>query len=209
MPLNGPPFGSVPRKAELQVITQMLYFKTYLQSFFTRVASGEVEIYNEFSFQHEYGAYLRARLGSTLRVQFERPVSFFGLAGSGFVKKEIDISVFNPPMAEKYAFELKYPRNGEYPEQMFKACQDICFLEQLHHGGFTRCCFVMVADDPLFYEGGRQSGIYQHFRAGVPIHGHIQKPTGAKDEDVEIDGNYAVTWNAVGDGRRYTLLEVG
>ena len=186
----------------------MIDFRTHLQGFFSCVAKGEIEIYNEFSLQHEYGVYLRPTLGSAFRVKFERPVSFFGLARSGFVKKEIDLAVFTPDLCEKYAFEFKYPRSGQHPEQMFKACQDIYFLEQLHHSGFAQCYFVMVADDPLFYENGRKTGIYSYFRAGVSIHGHIQKPTGAKDEAVEISGNYLIVWNAV-DSRKYAVVKIG
>jgi hypothetical protein len=148
-------------------------------------------------------------LGSKLKIQFERPVSFFGLFRGGFVKKEIDIAIFTSDLSEKYAFELKYPRSGQHPEQMFKACQDIGFLEQLHRSGFTHCYFVMVADDPLFYESGGKTGIYRYFRAGVPIHGHIRKPTGAKDDTIEISGNYPVIWNAVGKDLRYTVVEIG
>ncbi|MCW4046800.1 MAG: hypothetical protein NWE99_04460 [Candidatus Bathyarchaeota archaeon] len=170
------------------------------------MAKGEIEIYNEFSLQHEFGVYLRSVLDSTFKVQFERPVSFFGLARNDFVKKEVDVVVFALDLSEKYAFEFKYPRSGQYPEQMFKACQDIRFLEQLCRNSFTRCFFVMVADDPLFYEGG-ETGIYGYFRAGVPINGHIQKPTGAKDDAVDISGSYNVIWYAV-DKRKYTVVEV-
>lgn len=187
----------------------MIDFQVHLRKFFSGVAKGEVEIYNEFSLQHEYGIFLRAMLGSAFKTQFERPVSFFGLAQSGFVKREIDIAAFTPDLSEKYAFELKYPRNGQYPEQMFKACQDICFLEQLCCAGFARCYFVMVADDPLFYERGTKTRIYKYFRAGVPIHGRIQKPTGAKDDAVEISGSYLVTWNTVDNGLKYAVVEVG
>jgi hypothetical protein len=183
-------------------------FKAHLESFFNSVAKDEIEIYNEFSLQHEFGVYLHALLGSVYRVQFERPVDFFDLARSNFVKKEIDISVFTPDLCVKYAVELKYPRNGQHPEQMFKACQDICFLEQLLHGGFKRCYFVMVADDPLFYEHSNHEGIYKHFRANSPIHGHIQKPTGMKNDAVDISGSYSVNWNMVSKKRKYAVVEI-
>jgi hypothetical protein len=186
----------------------MIDFKTYAKSFFSDVAKGTVEIYNEFSLQHEFGLYLRTTVSTAFKTQFERPVSFFGLHRSNFVKKEIDISVFSPDQPEKYAIELKYPRNGQHPEQMFKACQDICFLEQLRQNGFVKCCFIIVADDHLFYSHGEQTGIYKFFRAGVPIHGHIQKPTGAKDDTVEIIGNYPVVWNGIDKNRKYAVVEI-
>jgi hypothetical protein len=46
--------------------------------FFSRVAAGELEIYNEFSLQHEFGIFLRSVLLG-YRVEFERPVGFYGL----------------------------------------------------------------------------------------------------------------------------------
>lgn len=188
----------------------MIDFQDHLQNFFSNVAKGKVEIYNEFSLQHEIGIFLREMVGSTFQTQFERPFSFFDdLPQSDFVEKEIDVVVFAPGSSEKCAFELKYPRNGQYPEQMFKACQDIYFLEQLHLSGFKRCYFVMVADHPLFYERGVKTGIYKFFRAGVPIHGRIKKPTGAKDEAVEITGRYQLIWNPLKDGQKYAIVEIG
>ena len=109
----------------------MINLLAHAKSFLSDVAKGKAEIYNEFSLQHEFGLYLRPTVGTAFKVQFERPVSFFGLHRGSFVKKEIDISVFASDQSEKYAIELKYSRNGQHPEQMFKACQDIGFLEQL------------------------------------------------------------------------------
>lgn len=186
----------------------MIDFKIHATSFFSDVAKGTVEIYNEFSLQHEFGLYLRTIFGSAFKIQFERPVSFFGAQQGGFVKKEIDISVFTPSQSEKYAVELKCPRNGQYPEQMFKACQDIRFLEQLRHNGFVKCCFIIVADDPLFYSHGEKTGIYKFFRAGIPIHGNIQKPTSAKEDAVEIAGSYSVVWNDIDKNRKYAVVEI-
>jgi hypothetical protein len=72
---------------------------------------------------------------------------------TGLVKKEIDISVLPLDSSERVAIELKFPRNGQYPEQMFKCCQDIRFLEQLVDAGLAAGMFVMVVSDPLFYSG--------------------------------------------------------
>ena len=186
----------------------MIDFKTNSKSFFSRVKKGTVDVYNEFSLQHEFGLYLREKFGADFKIQFERPVSFFGLHRSNFVKKEIDISIFSPNQSEKYAVELKYPRNGQHPEQIFKACQDIYFLENLRENGFVRCCFIIVVDDPLFYSRGRKTGIYKFFRAGIPIHGNIQKPTGAKDDMVKIVGNYPIIWNDIDKKRKYAVVEI-
>lgn len=41
----------------------------------------------------------------------------------------MDIVIYNE--SEKYAIELKYPQNGQYPEQMFSCVKDIKFMEEL------------------------------------------------------------------------------
>lgn len=184
----------------------MLNFNQILRKFFDKVAAAEIEIYNEFSLQHELGIYLRSLTKYGFKVQFERPVSFFGYERKYFEKKEIDIAIFSPDLSAKYAIELKYPRNGQHPEQMFKACQDICFIEQLHAAGFNNTYFVMVADDPLFYERGATEGMYQYFRSNVPVNGIIQKPTGLRDYSFQINGNYNIGWNEVTKSTRYALV---
>jgi hypothetical protein len=105
--------------------------------FFEAVGRGEREIYNEFSLQHELGCFLRSCIPPPLKIQFERPVEFFQPCGSAYEKKEIDISVFSPDRSSRVALELKFPRNGQYPEQMFSSCCDLLFLEQLVSGGFA------------------------------------------------------------------------
>jgi hypothetical protein len=133
-------------------------------------------------------------------------VQFFGIDGSGFVKKEIDISIVSTDKTERMAIELKFPRSGQYPEQMFKFCQDISFVEQIVQAGFTAGFFVAAVDDPLFYTGS-PSGIYAHFRSGLPLHGTIQKPTGKPDEPVKLCGTYTVEWRPAGSVK-YACIRV-
>lgn len=196
----------------------MTDFECLFRQFFSLVAEGEIEIYNEFSVQHELGIHLRCSLSRGLpstKVQFERPVSFFGLERSDFAEKEIDISVFTSDLSVKHAVELKYPRTGQYPEQMFSACKDICFLEQLCKRGFGRCFFIMVADDPTFYEERtKTTGIYQYFRGPgfrghMPLRGVIRKPTGRRDQSIELEGVYDIVWNPVQARMRYAVVAIG
>lgn len=138
----------------------MLDLELAVQEFFAYLNVANLEIYNEFSLQHEFGIYLRSRFPQDkLKVQFERPASFFGIAPAQLAKKEIDISVFETPQKPEIAVELKFPRNGRYPESMFDACCDLAFLENLVAGGFGTGLFVMVVDDHLFYEGPDEEGI--------------------------------------------------
>ena len=172
----------------------MIDVKKEVEAFFERVAHGAIEIYNECSLQHELGIFLRsATTAERFKVQFERPVNFFGLSKSAFVKNEIDLAVFTPDKAERVAIEVKFPRNGQYPEQMFSFCKDIAFVEQLVAAGFNSGFFVVAADDPLFYKGS-QAGIYAHFRGNAALHGTVVKPTGKRDETIQICGSYRVHW---------------
>ncbi len=112
--------------------------KTLLGHFARSVAQNHIEIYNEISLQHEFGVFLRNAQRDS-KVQFERNVSYFFPATNDFLKKEIDLAVFSQDKtALHYAIEFKYPRNGQYPEQMYSFCKDIAFLEQLKRAGFGK-----------------------------------------------------------------------
>ena len=176
-----------------------------LKTFMDRVGTGQIEIYNEFSFQHELGIFLREKCAKDYKVQFKRNTSFFGI--SSLVKKEIDLVVFNEN--EKYAIELKHPLNGQYPEQMFSFVKDIRFMEQLAEAGFTATYCLVLVKDKSFYSGAAQDGIYSYFRGQKPIHGEIHKPTGEQKEEIFIDihGNYIIRWLPCGD-MKYFLVEI-
>jgi len=177
-------------------MTDGLGLAPIVDNIFNLVRRGSVEIYNEFSLQHELGIHLRSALPPEWKVQFERPVDFYGIPRSATGKKEIDITVVRGD--ERHAIELKFPRNGQYPETMFSCCADIEFLEQLTCNGFAGGLFVIAAEDRLFHSGPTGSDLYACFRAERPIHGRIQKPTGARDKTVDIEGSYVLEWRPAG-----------
>jgi len=179
---------------------------TLIESFFNRVKKKEVEIYNEFSLQHELGVHLRSNM-SPSKIEFERPVTFFKLKRSDFVKAEIDICVYRNQKAPDAAIELKFPRAGQYPEQMFSSLRDICFLEQLVMSKFSVGYFVFVADDPWFYSG-RSNGIYRFFRSGTAVTGQVFGPTGNKTRSVNISGQHRVHWKLVQTKMRYFVVPI-
>lgn len=182
-------------------------FEGVISAFADDIASGEVEIYNEFSLQHELGIHLRNHFPQK-KVQFERNVSFFGFDKKKFVKKEIDIAIFDSTDSNpKTAIELKYPRNGQIPEQMFSFCKDIAFAEQLRFVGFSEAYVVIFADDRLFYEGRQQDDIYAYFRSGKVLTNAIRKPTGSKDEEIYLHGVYKVKWVPVSGPLKYSIIE--
>lgn len=129
--------------------------------FMKQVSAGNVSIYNEFSFQHELGFFLRTKFPSR-KIEFERNISHYRLQKQQFVKREIDISIVDRKTNELLGVvELKYPRNGQVLEQMYSFCKDISFIEQLVLAGFKYGAFVVVVDDPRFYSG-KIKGIYYH-----------------------------------------------
>jgi hypothetical protein len=177
-----------------------------LHEFFVIASENNIEMYNEFSFQHELGIFLRNKFPS-YNVQFERNVSFF-FANARTVKKEMDIVLYDSKKGERYAIELKMPTNGEYPEQMYKFVEDIRFMEQLRILGFTRTYAVTLAVHRLFFEGKTVSGIYQYFRARCPLCGTVRKPTGGTLESITLQGSYSIDWKALGDSKKYYVVEL-
>jgi len=175
--------------------------------FIKSVASGATEVYNEFSLQHELGNFLRREM-SNCKVQFERNVGSFFPDKSQFSKREIDVTAICPDLNQlRWAIELKFPRNGQYPETMFSFCRDIAFVEELKAAGFSQTGLVIFAEDPLFYRGP-SDGIYGFFRGGCPLTGRIQKPTGRKDSEVLVRATYNVKWEVILGSLMYAAIEV-
>lgn len=170
------------------------------------IALGEVEIYNEFSLQHELGIYLRY-VKPEWKLRFEKNVSSFFGTGTDFTKREIDISISTVDGKLVQAIELKFPRNGQYPEQMFSFCKDIAFAEELHQAGFLSATFVVFAEDPLFYSG-TVDGIYRFFRSQNVLTGRVEKPTGKRDQEVVLRGAYRIRWQPVVGQLMYAVVEV-
>ena len=138
--------------------------KKVLEKFFDYAYDNEIEIYNEFSLQHELGIYLRNILPK-YKIEFERNVDCFNIDKHKTIKKEIDISIIKG--TEKFAIELKFPRNGQYPEQMYNFIKDIKFLEQLKEHKFKKVFSVVLVDDTNFYKYSKhqkEKEIYSSFR---------------------------------------------
>ena len=183
-------------------------------------------IYNEFSLQHELGIFLRKELEkSEFKVQFERNIEiFFQIPAKlnekerkdwikakqeNFCKHEMDILIFKnfDLDSEKYAIELKFPRNGQYPEQMYSFIKDIKFMEQVNEKFNIKTFVLTLVDDKNYYiKTGHEKdeSIYWYFRSEenteknetitakeeIEKNYTIRKPTGNKaKEDNENDDN--------------------
>ncbi len=177
--------------------------KKLLYEFIGMVEKGRIEIYNEFSLQHELGIFLRSQLPEH-KVQFERNTKFFGVGGT--VKHEIDIVVYSD--TERYAVELKYPVNGQYPEQMYSFVKDILFMEQLKNNGFDATYSLTVVNDRNFYSGKKADGIYAYFRGNDVLQGTIEKPTGKKEESVTLKKKYCIHWEGQTDWLKYYIVDI-
>jgi len=177
--------------------------KKLLYEFIGMVEDDQIEIYNEFSLQHELGIFLRLKLPN-YKVQFERNTKFFDIVGT--IKHEIDIVVYNG--IEKYAIELKYPVNGQYPEQMYSFVKDIIFMEQLKDNGFNATYSLTLVNDQNFYSGKKTDGIYRYFRDGDVLQGTIDKPTGKKEESITLKKSYKIKWEGNTDHLKYYIVDI-
>jgi len=206
-----------------------------LEEFIGLIKSGEIEVYNEFSFQHELGYFLRNQLkqySGDFKIQFERNFrELFDLSddeiegrfGTKKVrKKEIDISILQGPI-KLASIELKFPRNGQVPESMYSFVKDVKFLEGLTSSKnkksinmFSKGFFICLVDDRLFYQGGtKNDGIYEYFRRkdkNVRICKETKKPTGKNIESEEytirLSKEYVGKWLPIKDEMHYLLIEV-
>ena len=187
-----------------------------IDEFFSKLGDAHQDIYNEISLQLELGIFLRQRLQTTdnpnRRVQFERNIRDFVPNTKGFVKKEIDISIVDDGCLTT-AIELKFPTNGQVPEQMFKFCEDIRFTEQLIRSD-CQSAFVLVLADRQFYSSAARlkgDGIYAYFRRSETLEGRIQQPTGDTAKVIELEGSYSISWNSIPEIKPrelcYTVIE--
>ncbi len=187
--------------------------KTIIDSFWQ---NNKHDLYNEFSLQFELGIYLRSKLDNRYLVEFERNVSYFK-NGVKTCKKEIDIVIYTKDKKEKYAIELKFPTNGQYPEQMYKFVEDIKFMEELKGESFNGCYVLTLVDDNhkgKSFHKGQNKDIYGYFRGKKPspITGKIYKPTGVnKNIDYhDIKGSYKIEWKRISQDSNcwYYFLEI-
>lgn len=189
----------------------------HINGFIETLRSGNLEVYNEFSLQHELGIFIRSKQPE-MKVQFERNVKHFFDPidpNKEFPKKEIDIAVWSEAEHDERqllaAIELKFPRNRRYPESMFDFIKDIEFCEQLKKGGFRSAYALILADDKGFFEGGERrkiDGIYGYFRNNQKISDTVQKPTGKKDKTACLSGEYSIKWEKITDKLQFALVEV-
>ena len=187
------------------------FMRRIIIPFMKNISKNKIQVYNEFSLQFELGIFLRNKLSNT-KVQFERNVEFFGLDKNNFIKKEIDISIFTQMKKPEIAIELKFPLNGEYPEQMYKFCEDISFVEQLKAKKFKKTFAIILVKDKNFIRSNNRhkiNNIYKYFRKNKILEGRIYKPTGQYKgiKYVDIQGRYKIKWQGM-NNYYFAIIEV-
>ena len=167
------------------------------------------DIYNEFSLQHELGIYLRKSLGDKYKVLFEKNVKYIcDKEYSDWQKKEIDIVILKKDdkgFKPICAIELKFPTNGQYPEQMKQFIKDMKFMEQVK----DRChisktyCLTLVSDIKFYSDKNgtiKNSGIYEYFRQNKVIPNNIEILCPIKDNKTSgiiLSNPHQVNWQHI------------
>ncbi len=184
-----------------------IYFEHILEDFVSQIAKGKTEIYNEASIQYELAIFLREVIPN-YKIQLERNVSYFELNKKHFLKREIDIVLFNTTKTRKFAIEIKYPLS-EVPIQMYKFCEDIKFLEQLKESGFTDNFFLAITPQSQFWNGrSKKDTIYEKFRKEKELYGTIKNQIGDSKEEVTLKGRHKINWLTINDSTRYFVMRV-
>lgn len=173
----------------------MLNVEQEMYRFFEYLNENKLQIYNEISFQLELAIFLRTKFNDK-DILLEKNVRNWGIKGTK--KKEIDIVIIDKNTNEKIAIELKYPLNGQHPEQMYKFVEDACFCEQLQSTNeFAATYSVVLVNDSSFYQKKKTSGgIYKFFRENRELTGIIYKPTGKGKgiEFLELTHAHYINW---------------
>lgn len=168
-----------------------------IDKFFNDLKAGSINVDedfdNEFGMQFELGIRLRNALAQNgfaaqgYKVYFEKNIKNICRKNkwkydNDTLKKEIDLLIAKTSSEQLeglYAIELKFPRKGQYPAQMYEFVKDLAFIAQLKgQYNFKGCWSVVMVDDDKFYKSpksGNIKGIYAYFRT-FDTKGNIIKP---------------------------------
>ena len=164
----------------------------------------EFELYNEAGLQHELALFLRKQFeGTRYRLQLERNVDGIGiiLGRDDFIKRNMDIYVYEKNSNERYCIELKFPTRGAFPRRMYQTSEDVNFLEHLRFKAkFNGVALLFMTPLEGFLEGKDSEGIYKYFREErcirQPDYNLLQNFL--KNEDkyrpLSIQGQYRFRW---------------
>lgn len=134
-----------------------------INSFFTSIHQNPIELYSEFGLQHDLAIYLRSTY-KDLTVRLEYPTSRIFNPLPQFIKKEIDIFI-TTQQGQRYVIELKMPKDDcGTPNEMYRAIQDVKFLEQLKQNSVDGCFSILMTERQAFWQASQaNAGIYKFF----------------------------------------------
>ena len=199
----------------------------WLHEFADQAVNGEISFKDEYELQETLICSLRkmlssVKLDSIFTVDREVRIDF-ALNNPKFktkcLKRYIDVVIFKglciKESEEKYAIELKYPHNGQYPMQMYKFIQDISFMEEAQDmwstgviNPFDGSYCLTFAKDYKFYQTPLKERsklkIYQYFRntKNIPIPNKPTCPVALKrltsniPLHLSLKGNRQIQWES-------------
>jgi hypothetical protein len=134
-----------------------------INAFFQQIQDVPIELYSEFGLQHELAIFLRTNYDDlTVRLEYPTPRIFNPLPQ--LIKKEIDIYL-TTQNGQRYVIELKMPKdNCGTPNEMYRAIEDVKFLEQLRQNNIDECYAILITERQAFWNAPQaNAGIYQFF----------------------------------------------
>jgi hypothetical protein len=187
-----------------------------INAFFQQIQDVPIELYSEFGLQHELAIFLRTNYNDlTVRLEYPTPRIFNPLPQLS--KKEIDIYL-TTQNGQRYVIELKMPKdNCGTPNEMYRAIEDVKFLEQLRKNNIDECYAILITERQAFWNAPQaNAGIYQFFNGqqvsiqsidiqNLPNFLHRKGP-------IELDLNYQGDWHDYTDINnsiwKYYVLEI-
>ena len=187
-----------------------------INNFFNAIQRTPIELYSEFGLQHELAIFLRTNYPD-LTVRLEYPTPRIFSQHPQFIKKEIDIYV-RTQAGQRFVIELKMPKDDcGTPNEMYRAIQDVKFLEQLRQNNIDGCFAILFTERQAFWQAPQaNAGIYQFFN-GLQVNiqsveiGHLPNFL-KKNGPIELNNNYQGIWNDYTDVNntnwKYYVLDI-
>lgn len=187
-----------------------------INDFFRSIQQNPIELYSEFGLQHELAIFLRDNYSDlTIRLEYPTPSIFNPLPE--FIKKEIDLYI-TTQAGQRYVIELKMPKDDcGTPNEMYRAIQDVKFLEQLRQNNIDGCYAILVTERQAFWQAPQaNAGIYQFFNGqqvniqSVDV-GHLPNFLHKKGP-IDLNNKYQGNWNDYTDMNntnwKYYVLDI-
>jgi len=79
----------------------------------------------------------------------------------------------------------------------------------LYLNGFDNCYSITLTNDNTFFVSKKSNdSIYRKFRDEKKLYRNIEKPTGNKNEKIELNNEYKIKWKNWQEQFKYCIIEV-